>query len=133
MLLEEVIKPQVEARRPDFIQMAEALINGMWTMVPFLQTNTMLSYLYFTILNGDYKKMDAVEQFGKMDFFDRIRFAIMNTSVFLMQLNIMRLTVNFLQRVALWLMPRFPFLAYYYFGYQNSHFSIIKAEDRKSG
>lgn len=133
ILTAEVMKPALDEKPPEFFKMANALINGMWFMNPFLKTNLFLGYLYYIVCDASKRSLEKSRQFVALNLWDRINFWIIIGSLQLMRFTIWRVYTNFLQNIGLWLMPRFPFLAYIYLGVENSRFSVLNTKSRKSG
>lgn len=113
--------------------MSDALINGMWFMNPFLKTKLFLSYLYYIVCDASKRSMEKSQEFVSLNLWDKFNFWVIIGSLQLMQFNFWRMYTNLLQNLGLWLMPRFPFLAYIYLGIENSRFTILNTKSRKSG
>lgn len=133
LLIEQVIKPSLDKKPPDFFKMSDALINGMWFMNPFLKTNLFLSYLYYIVCDAGKRSLEKSQEFVQLNLWDRLNFWVIIGSLQLMRYNFWRAYTNFLQNLGLWIMPRFPFLAYIYLGVENSKFVILNTKSRKSG
>lgn len=133
LLIKEVIKPSLDQKTPDFFKMADALIRGMWFMNPFLKTDLFLAYLYYIVCDAPGRSLELCQKFVTLNRWERLNFWVIIGSLQLMRFRVWREYTNFLQRLGLWLMPRWPVLAYLYLGVENSRFSLFSVKDRKSG
>lgn len=114
--------------------MANALMNGMWCMMPVLIPSTFLGYLYCVFLDvQDEKRMEKVKRYVHLNFAESMLFRSIISTTYFMKLAAVRVYLNLTMYLALWLMPRFPFLAYLYLGYNNSQFNILNNNIRKHG
>lgn len=116
--------------------MATHLIEGMWVMNPLLRTNTFL-FLVFSLLqepsentyqnNNNNKKNDNdknEDPYVTLDRTDRVMLNWVEGFTYYIQFNCVRIVLNLLQYLTLWLMNVCPFLAYYMYGYRNSHVKV---------
>lgn len=134
LLFQEIIRPEIEKKDPDFVTMADALMNGMWCMMPVLIPSTFLGYLYYLFLDTkDSKRMEKVAKYIHLNLVESMLFRSIVATTYLMKLTVVRVYLNLNMYLSLWLMPRFPFLAYLYLGYGNSQFSILNTTNRKQG
>lgn len=123
LLIEKELNPAMEQPNEDFVQMAKVLIKGLWAMNPFLQYDVFLCYLYMILANKSYNNLenDVVKPLSpkaktKLNFIVFVIGAL--------RFTIVRIFYMYLQIFTVWLMKKFPFLAYYRFGKEHSHVTI---------
>lgn len=102
--------------------MASYLINGLWSMNPFLKFDAFLSYLYLTIENSTDTNRPT---YINLDMRGKIHLNVVLFVIASLKYNFLRIFHNIIQLSALWLMRVCPFLAYYQFGKNNSHVNVL--------
>lgn len=111
--------------------MAKVLIRGMWVMNPFLQYDAFVCYLCMTLENTNYNNLEN-EFMKPLKPASKSKLNIIVIIVSALRFRVVRILHNYLQILALWLMKKYPFLAYYRFGKANSHVLVWIGENTKT-
>lgn len=123
-----VVLPYANEKDEDFFKMASALREGITCMVPTQSAALTVHYAYYltkTTCLSDLKDTDAAitENIVMLNSFsEKIVFAFHKILYKSLQFNVFRVLVNCIASVALWLQPRFPFMAYLMFGFSSCRF-----------
>lgn len=125
ILADQIFLPAVEKKDKDFIQMATYLSNGMWAMNPTLNARIYLNLLY-NLLQSSNNNNRSNEFLIELSFVEKMLYYFLNLTIWSLQFTIFRVYHNYTQYVSFWLMEVFPFLAYYKFGYANSHVKVLQ-------
>ncbi|CAH1957858.1 unnamed protein product [Acanthoscelides obtectus] len=123
LLIQRVFLHHMRKTSQEFDAMSKALLNGMWAMNPILQHDVFILYLHMVLENSkDYKKprpnLQPLGTWGTM----KLRVIIF--VVWALQFTLIRLFYMYLQIFGLWLMRKFPFIAYYKYGKCVAHVSV---------
>lgn len=129
LILREVVKPSLDQKNPDFFRMADVLVRGMWFMNPFLKTDLFLAYAYYIVCDAPSRSLKLCQKFVRLNLLERLNFWMIIGTLHLMRFRFWREYNNFLQKLGLWLMPRWPMLAYLYLGTENARFSLFSVKD----
>ncbi|RZC37220.1 uncharacterized protein BDFB_006822, partial [Asbolus verrucosus] len=125
VLAYKLLRPAVAKKDKDFVAMATYLTQGMWTMNPSLETKIYLNLLDRMLQPPNNSNNNNKELYIPLNLFQRINLNFITCVIWTLQFRIVRLYFNHLQTTALWLMKVCPFLAYYAFGYSNSHVTVL--------
>lgn len=125
-MIDKVFRNGIEQENNEFYNMATYLVNGLWCMEPFLNTNVLLNYLYNVLQQNRNNNENSRKFYRKMN---RTEYFLYNFITFIFQnlvyrYYIFKIVFNSLRRFSLWLMKVCPFLAYYQFGVKNSYVNI---------
>ncbi|KAF2897269.1 hypothetical protein ILUMI_08909 [Ignelater luminosus] len=128
-LLERIFVPNIKMQDPQYLQMADALINGMQVMEPSLDTKAYMTYLNKLLnynLNNNESKIPDIE----LTSYQRFLVNVISLVTYYLKYNVVRWIYNIKQIISFWLLRHFPFIAFFKFSYKNSYVSIHI--DRKS-
>ncbi|KAK5647737.1 hypothetical protein RI129_002629 [Pyrocoelia pectoralis] len=130
-LINNIFIGNITTKSADYEQLANALINGMWAMQPFLEPKSFKTYLsdLLNIISNN----NPVIQTQRLNFKQSFILYGLQMYLFCLKFHWMRLFANFLQELSFWLMRNFPFLAFYAYGYKNSFVTIFKGRVDKRG
>lgn len=116
-----MLKPHILKKDPEFLEMAGYLLNGMWAMNPTLEVSTYFIKLHSLLQGGEYSDQATFE----MTLYQKFYMIVVKFTIWSLQFRIFRVYFNLTQVLAFWLMEVFPFLAYYKYGYANSHVRVL--------
>lgn len=126
-LADNVFKPAVDNKDKEFITMATYLINGMWSLNPLFEKDVYLNLLHRVLWSSDSANNNpADKEYIPLTFSKKILFYIYLLTIWSVKFTVFKMFHNYNQLLSLWLMKVYPFLAYYQFGYVDSHVSFIK-------
>ena len=129
-LIERVLKPEIEQNHLDYLEMSGSLLDGMWTVMPFIEKDVFL-HLVPKILgcspyvNNNNNNNNNEQRLPKLNIFQRFYIQFIAFNISTLKYTICRLYHNYNFRLCLWFMKNFPFVAYLRFGKNNSHVKII--------
>lgn len=139
LVLGEIYKPAMERVPARFVDMATALINGLWCFNPFL---TAESFLYFTkilcdcdgyvYLGSDLRQLNSASdvasaKISQMHWYSRLILWFQFTiHTFALNFLLVRWYLNSQIRVSNFIIKYFPFLAIYQFGLNKAYVRILK-------
>lgn len=137
LVLHDIYKPALEGAPARFIDMATALIEGLWCFNPFLTTET---FLYFTkimsgcegyvYLGSDLRQLESVSNdanVSRMHWYSRfILFFQFTMHTYALNFALVRWYMNAQLRVSVFIIKYFPFLAIYQFGLNKAFVRILK-------
>ncbi|KAI4466658.1 ER-bound oxygenase [Holotrichia oblita] len=137
-LVERVFKPNMMMKHQDFYDMSNALLSGMWCMMPLFVHKPFIHIIATAIVSSSSENVkninnnDNVTVRGKIDQvpdfnlrkWEKIYAEIVLGFMRLFRFRALRIFHQYVIYIALWLMNNFPFLAYYSFGRANSHIKI---------
>ncbi|XP_044265639.1 uncharacterized protein LOC123011968 [Tribolium madens] len=126
ILADQIFRPAVERKDKDFIEMATHLSNGMWAMNPTLNAKIYLNLVHRLLQSSN---NNQIEFLIELNFVEKILYHFLILVIWSLQFNVFRVYHNYTQYVSLWLMDVFPFLAYYKFGYSNSHVKVLQGKE----
>ncbi|XP_018563853.1 uncharacterized protein LOC108905467 isoform X2 [Anoplophora glabripennis] len=118
LLIEKVFRPRLKSPSKHFKKMSSALINGLWTMNPILEFKVFTLYLQMAL--EDNSNVHSQPGFNLLTWQKKFKLYFILYTLWSLQFNVLRITHNYIQIIALWLMKCFPFLAYYKYGKANS-------------
>ncbi|KAL1512482.1 hypothetical protein ABEB36_002067 [Hypothenemus hampei] len=119
-----VIRPEIAKRHIRHWEMCTYLVNGLNVLNPFLELHSSIFYLE-AALNTNFYLSDKNENYRKLDAVAKRRLRIMIFFIEKMRYQWMRICLNYLQMISLWLVKRFPIAGYFKFGIAKSHFNIM--------
>lgn len=130
-LINNILLKNLKTPTKNYLMLADALVNGMWSMQPFLEINTFRAYLHrlLSINNNNSNEFPNIP----LTITQRVLLLFITVYIFCMQFNAVRIFSNYVQYMAFWLMEHFPFLALYKYGYENSFVSINVERKKKRG
>nr|XP_015837413.1 PREDICTED: uncharacterized protein LOC655780 isoform X2 [Tribolium castaneum] len=131
ILADQIFRPAIERKDKDFIEMATHLSDGMWAMNPTLNAKIYLNLVY-RLLQSPNNNNQSNSFLIELNFFETGLYYFLILVIWSLQFNIFRIYHNYTQYVSLWLMDVFPFLAYYKFGYANSHVKVLQGNLKES-
>ncbi|XP_060532412.1 uncharacterized protein LOC132705661 isoform X2 [Cylas formicarius] len=121
-LIQKVFVPHVGKQDKDFLKMSEHLTHGLWCMSPLLNFNVVMVTLQLLLENDS---GDIQNRSNKLTTLERITMLSFKIVMLSLKWKVFRLYFNFVRYLELWLMRVCPFLAYYKFGYVNSHVRVL--------
>ncbi|GJQ81391.1 hypothetical protein Trydic_g18256 [Trypoxylus dichotomus] len=133
-IAERVFRPEMLAKRKDFLDLSSALLSGMWCMMPLLQHKVFIhviatSLLTSTTKGGDSDNNNRRSHVQAPDFhlnaFEKVYARMVVLFMGLFRFDAFRIFHRYVMYGSLWLMEHFPFLAYYSFGRADSHIRIL--------
>lgn len=138
VLINKVFRPAVARKDKDFFTMADHLAKGMWAMNPILDTNAYLVIMHNFLKplpsqdnNNACRKNNAksiqnnnADEFITLTLWERNKLMITYASLYYIRFTYARIFYNYLIYLSLWLMKVCPFLAYYMFGFRDSHVRV---------
>ncbi|KAG7202542.1 hypothetical protein KM043_009740 [Ampulex compressa] len=132
-VLDHVFLPSLAKRIEAFDKMCRALIDGLWPMNPFLDTDAFIAFtLHLAAVSATNNNHSIVIDTSAMPLQSR---CILNTQLFVHKYlmpttywwsGIFRSFFNTTMRLSIFLTEKFPFLAYWSFGIKHSHVEIFK-------
>lgn len=138
LVLGEIYKPALERVPPRFVDMATALISGLWCFNPFL---TAESFLYFTkalcdcdgyvYLGSDLRQISVANNTSReifqMNWYSRLILWFQFTMhTYALNFSLVRWYMNSQIHVSNFIIKYFPFLAIYQFGLNKAYVRILK-------
>ncbi|XP_066586536.1 uncharacterized protein [Prorops nasuta] len=132
-LLDEVFLPSFATRSKNFDEMGRVLIEGLWPVNPHLDTKAFTAFtLHLAVTGATNNNHSLVIDTESMPRYSRFMY---NLQLFALKYliaptywwaPIFRAYFNTQMRIAIFLTEKFPFLAYYCFGYRESQVNIYK-------
>lgn len=123
-LIEKVFLPCVKRKDAEFTEMSRYLVNGLWVFSPILNFN--VAYCSLVMMLQDRFDPKNFEEYHKLTRWETFLFYLTGFVFFSLKWTISRWYHNHTRYRDLWLIRNFPFLAYYKFGFKNSHVYILK-------
>lgn len=108
---EEVFAPGLRTPTADFLHMSRALLEGMWALVPFIDTEAFLTYTKH-LCGLETPALDNVYSRALLNFQHFVHEVVFNSPVAV----IVRPLLNFNLWLTLFIAQRFPYLAFLAFG-----------------
>lgn len=108
---------------PQYLKMADALINGMQVMEPSLDTKAYMTFLNKLLnynLNNNESKVPDID----LTSYQRFLVNVISIVTYYLKYNLVRWIYNIKQIISFWLLRHFPFIGFFKFGYKNSYVSI---------
>ncbi|XP_031327731.1 uncharacterized protein LOC116174460 isoform X2 [Photinus pyralis] len=130
-LVNNIFIDNVKTKNANYQRLADALVNGMWAMQPFLEPTAFKTYLANLLSSVSNNNLEIPTV--PLNLFQYFIFYGLQAYIFSLQFHYMRIFANFLQYLSFWLMHHFPFLAFYSYGYKNSFVAIFKERLGKRG
>lgn len=125
-LSDKVFKPAVNNKDKDFISMASYFINAMWSLNPVFEKDVYLNLLHRLLWSSDSANNNYVDkEYIPLNVFKKLLLQLYLWTIWSTKFSIFKIYHNYMQFLTLWIMKVFPFLAYYQFGYANSHVSLL--------
>ncbi|GJQ76178.1 hypothetical protein Trydic_g1921 [Trypoxylus dichotomus] len=114
----QVVRPLVLKWDPSFLNMTGALTSGLWCMVPIINRNVCLQYIYQMVRNEDIDKLDYLEVV-KLNYFEIFLYYIVKVCMYTLQFDTIRVIQKYNMYFILYCTEKCPFLAYYRFKKTN--------------
>lgn len=122
--MEQVFRPYIEQKDEDYLRMSRNLIEGLWSINPFIKFETMMHYLH--ILSQDENNNKKLESTCyKLNPSRKSNLNLLVTTMYMLSWNWFRIFQNYSHLLTLWLMKIFPILAIYQFGLSNARVRIL--------
>lgn len=139
LVLNDIYKPALERAPARFVDMANALLNGLWCFNPFMTAEAFLYYTKamsdccgYVYLGSDLRQLDSAAnvesgQISRMHWYSRlILWLQFTTHTYSLNFTILRWYMNSQIRISIFIMKYFPFLAIYQFGLKKAYVRILK-------
>lgn len=137
-LVERVFKPYMLKKHQDFYDMSNALLSGMWCMMPLFIHKPFIHIIATVIVKSSSQNVKSINNNDtrivkstvyqipdfKLKNWEKIYAQVVVGFMRLFRFSAFRIFHQYVIYIALWLMEYFPFLAYYSFGRANSHIKI---------
>lgn len=140
VILNDCLRPALDNTNEKFHEMTDALISGLWSFNPLLETDAFIflvknmsdckGYEYpqkQSINDGSENPKSILESFGRYTRFV-IWFVVLIQQT-LVYYTIGRFYFNGQMIISRWLITYFPFLAYHRYGFRDSYVRILRKED----
>ncbi|XP_066262313.1 uncharacterized protein [Euwallacea similis] len=121
-LIHKVFIPEINQMNKESLLMIKLLINGLWAIQPMLNFNIFIYILKMVVTNN---KNNEIKMFKALTLWEKCIFYFTICIFYSLRWAPFRWYFNHTLRRDLWLMKNFPFLAYYKFGFKNSHVRIL--------
>lgn len=124
-LINRVFYPLLQKKEKKFLQMTSYMINGLWYIFPNLNFRVFLTYLYDIVKpnpnecsnNNDFIEGD---KYFDLTLSERLLYKRICYATYMLRYDFVRIFLNFLHHLTIWIVHRYPFLAVYAFGYKNA-------------
>ncbi|XP_076267929.1 uncharacterized protein LOC143200990 isoform X1 [Rhynchophorus ferrugineus] len=124
-ILQKVVKPQFERESSDYNEMVTYMIDGLWSLNPFLDTESFQFYLKMVLNSCPLAKIPETEEYKSLSRLAKIKVKIVIQHVIFMRFSLIRNLLNYVQRAGIWIIQRYPFLAFYRYGKANSYIRVM--------
>lgn len=116
--IKEIFRPIVLKWDPGFLNMTEALTEGLWCMMPVLNKNVCLQYVYEMVRNEDVDE-PVYSEVVKLNNFEKLIYYFIKFMMYSLKFDAIRVFQNYNMHFILYCTEKFPFLAYYRFKKTN--------------
>lgn len=116
--IKEIFRPIVLKWDPGFLNMTEALTEGLWCMMPVLNKNVCLQYVYEMVRNEDVDE-PVYSEVVKLNNFEKLIYYFIKFMMYSLKFDAIRVFQNYNMHFILYCTEKFPLLAYYRFKKTN--------------